>query len=223
MKLRLSNYSGDVRNFDTEVQEPRVTAHNLTENGKEAISSAKKEYGSLHHDIGTLKNEAKEIIQHTRDEIQPDPDLKGNVLKNHDPEYSPYLRANEYMVKKAKLTIRADKFIEDAAPIKCGSKDEILSTYDFISTIGLQYGIIIQSSVAVTKWIDPTLTTFAPTFGLLPTDFDSYEKAGRAYVSMSHALATKLHRHVDFDPSFTAAKSIVHDFEKDGFKMLYDL
>ena len=96
------------------------------------------------------------------------------------------------MVKNIKLSIRADEFLDDSAPIKCGSRDEILSTYEFISSIGLQYGIVLTPSGNVTKWNDPSATTFAPTFGLLPTDFESYDLAGKAYLSMSHALATKV-------------------------------
>ena len=96
------------------------------------------------------------------------------------------------MVKNIKLSIRADKFLDDSASIKCGSRDENLSTYDFISSIGLQYGIVMTPSGNVTKWNDPSATTFAPTFGLLPTDFESYDLAGKAYLSMSHALATKV-------------------------------
>ena len=54
-------------------------------------------------------------------------------------------------------------------------------------------------------------------------DFASRELATQPNTSMSHSLPTKLTTHVTFGKNFIAAKYIINEHEKDGFKMLYDL
>jgi hypothetical protein len=223
---------GAIDKYQQRLDQLRQTTDDLSEKTSQAISaatkasiditSAKKDYTSARDELTTLHDSALEELRNTSDDIKKSEGNSPTGTTQSSP-FIPYLKPNEYMVNKLRISIRGEDFNKDSAPIICDSSDDILSTYEYIASLASQYGIIIQPSDSVNKWIDPVMNATAPTFGLDPLDFDSYELARRAYTSMSHALATKLTTSVKFGSNFKAAKFIVHEHEKDGFKMLYDL
>ena len=194
---------GDIKNFDDRVQDLRQTTETLTTKAADANSIVKKDYTTAREDFTTLRDKALEDLRNTNDDIKK-AGIDKPVPTTYSPTFSPYLKPNEYyvyyyvlfysegeyMVKKLRISIRGEEFCKDPAPIKCPSSDDILSTYNYITSFGSQYGIIIQASDSVSKWLDPMTHRFAPTFGLSPLDFASYDLATKAYSTMSHALAT---------------------------------
>jgi hypothetical protein len=95
--------------------------------------------------------------------------------------------------------------------------------YSFLLSLASQYGIILMPLDEITAWIDPTITEYAPTFGLDPMQFATSHDAHQAYNTMTHALAAKLTADVTFGPKFTTATFIVNHTEKNGFKILYEV
>ena len=215
---------GDLKNYEEKVQTLRVTAESLMVKASDANDKIRKEYATATQEFTKLRDTTIEEVKNTCDDIKPQfTNVEAESQIQPSPYYSPYLKPNEYIVNNKKISIRGDLFISDPAPIKCESTVDILSTYSYIASIASQYGIIITPADLVKKWFDPHLSAFAPTFGLPEMDFASRELATQAYTSMSHSLATKLTTHVTFGNNFIAAKYIINEHEKDGFKMLYDL
>lgn len=77
--------------------------------------------------------------------------------------------------------------MSDKSSISCDSQDEVLSMYSFLLSLASQYGIILMPLDEITAWIDPTITEYAPTFGLDPMQFATSHDAHQAYNTMTHA------------------------------------
>ena len=116
---------GNIKKYETQVNDLRNTTDSLREIAAGTITSAQKDYTAARDSLLQLRDNTLKDLRHTHDELKKNNPLPTEAPPSSNAAFFSYLGPNECMVKNIKLSIRSDKFLDDPAPIKCGSRDEI--------------------------------------------------------------------------------------------------
>ena len=211
---------GDIQHLDSNIKELRSVCTSLQDQAKKATDVHRKNIANFTTEIKnittqSLKEVQENVVISPQDETTPPSITSDERFYPHNPD--------DYIIKGTKVSVRPKKFLEDKTKIHCDSTEEVITTYDHFCSIASQYGIMLTPSKDISLWTNPDLEPIPPTFPYQQDDFKSKEDLDRAYTMMSHSVATKLCNYVDFAPTFNTVRYIVHQHEKDGYRMIYNL
>ena len=211
---------GDVQNLNNEITNLRSVCTTLQNTATEATEVHRKHLSTFAQDVQNITAKSLQAIEEkVVSSPQKETPLPSIVTEERFYSQNP----DDYIINGTKVSVRSKKFLEDKTRIQCDSAEEIITTYDHFCSIASQYGIMLTPSHDIELWTNPDLEPIPPTFPYQHEDFKNTEEHDRAYNMMSHSILTKLCDYVTFGPSFNTVQYIVHQHEKDGYRMMYNL
>jgi hypothetical protein len=213
--------SGDIKVATATVNRLQKQATSISENAEKATEKATKAYLDAKSHMDIAKQTLDASIEEARKTGLTQPPSPTTIEKSNVPPYSKSY-PDDYEINGNRVIIRVKKFNEDTTPIICNSNEELLTAYELLSHVAVQYGILLTSLDLMQKWniqYDET----PPTCPYVIQDFKDKETHDKAYNTMSLALATKLKTGIIFGPNYAAAQLTISPYRVDGYKMLYQL